>query len=308
MVQQVLIIAVKEFTTAFKDKIFLVMAILFLLLSSVSVYIGSATQHAELSAYADIVKLLKVQGAASFPPKPEFYPLAILRNIIDYVGMAGAILAIFLGFAAFSGEKEQGTMKLILSRPLFRDQLLSGKLLGGVLVISFLLTIILLFNMLLFTLVSGVVPSIAELGRLSFFMLLSLCYMMSFYIATVLVSIKSKDSAFVFLAMLVLWVGVSFVIPQLADSQKTFAYALNAGTQTLAQVPADTAVSKIIQMFSPTVQFQNLGRDLLQTTAETASAGLGEILFRRFWDLTCMLVPGFLVLLASYITFLKGGE
>ncbi|MDR3586691.1 MAG: hypothetical protein P4L59_15460 [Desulfosporosinus sp.] len=75
--KQVLIIASKEFKTAFKDKVFLVITALFLLLSIISVYIGSSTKNAEVKAYLDIVALLKAQGATNFPLSPQLFPLAI---------------------------------------------------------------------------------------------------------------------------------------------------------------------------------------------------------------------------------------
>lgn len=303
--KQVWAIAKKEFRTAFKDKTFIVIALLFLVLSVVSVYIGSSTKNAELKAYSDIVELLKSQGSQAFPPKPEIYPLAMLQNIIKYVSIVGAVLAIFLGFDTFSGEKENGTMKLLLSRPLYRDQLITGKLLGGGLVIGLLLIFTLFFNTVLFSLVSGLSPGIGEISRLITFIFIAFCYMMSFYIATMFVSIKTSDRSFGFLVMLILWVTVSFVIPQLAESQKSFAYAMNSTAQTVTQVPSDTIVSKTIEIFSPTVHFQNIGGDLLQTASETANLSVGEILQRRLLIMLYMLAPGILLLFGSYRTFVK---
>lgn len=302
---QIWTIAVKEFKTAFKDKIFIVITTLFLLLSILSVYIGSSTKNAELKAYSDIVDVLKSQGSKNFPPVPQIFPLAILQNIIKYVSIVGAVLAIFLGFDTFSGEKENGTLKLILSRPVFRDQLLTGKLLGGGMVIGLLLTITLIFNTLLFTIVSGLIPNVGEVSRLTVFMVLAFCYMMSFYIATVFTSIKANDPSFGFLIMLIVWVSISFVLPQLAESQKSFAYALNSTAQTVTQAPTDTAVSKTIEIFSPTVHFQNLGGDLLQTVSETATASIYDIFQKDVLTVVYMLVPGILILFASYKAFLK---
>lgn len=303
--KQVWAIAKKEFRTAFKDKVFVVITLLFLVLSIVSVYIGSSTKNALLGAYTDIVNLLKSQGSQAFPPKPEIYPLAILQNIIKYVSIVGAVLAIFLGFDTFSGEKENGTLKLLLSRPLYRDQLITGKLLGGGLVIGLLLTVTLFFNTILFSIVSGLTPGFGEIIRLITFMFIAFCYMMSFYIATMFVSIKTNDRSFGFLVMLILWVTVSFVIPQLAESQKSFAYAMNSTAQTVTQVPTDTIISKTIEIFSPTVHFQNIGGDLLQTVSETANSTVGDILQKRLLIILYMLAPGILLLFGSYRTFVK---
>ena len=124
--------------------------------------------------------------------------------------------------------------------------------------------------------------------------------MMIFYIATLFVSIKTGDRAFGFLSMMVVWILISFVIPQLADSQRSFAYALNATNQTVTQIPSDTAISKGIEIFSPAVQFQNIGKDLLQGVSETAAMNVLQILLRQALSLLYILVPGVILLFASY--------
>lgn len=298
--KQISIIAAKEFKTAFKDKVFLVITTLFLLLSIISVYIGSSTKDAEMKAYQDVVAILKTQGATSFPVSPEIYPLAILQNIIKYVSIIGAALAVFLGFDAFSGERENGTLKLLLARPIYRDQLVTGKLLGGALVIGLLLGVTLVINVILFSVVSGLLPNVNEVSRLIVFMAIAFLYMMTFYTATLFVSIKTGDRSFGFLTMMIVWVLISFVIPQLADSQRSFAYALNSTAQTVTQIPSDTLISKSIEIFSPAVQFQNIGKDLLQVVSETAGMNVLTIIARQALALLYMLVPGVVLLLASY--------
>jgi len=116
----ILVLAKKEFRTAYEDKVFLVIVILFLIMSVTSVCIGSTTKNAEMKAYQEIVSVIKSEGG-TLPTAPEIYPLAILRNIIEYITMIGEVLAIFLGFDAFSGERENGTLRLLLNKPLSRD-------------------------------------------------------------------------------------------------------------------------------------------------------------------------------------------
>lgn len=201
------------------------------------------------------------------------------------------MLAIFLGFDTFTSEKDNGTLKLLLSKPIYRDQLLTGKIIGGALVIGSVLFVTLIFNMALYTFASGVSTSIGDITRLSIFMIIAFCYMMSFYIATVFVSINTKDGTFGFMIMLIVWVGVSFVLPQLATSQKAFAYSLNSTAQTVSQLPSDTTVSKGIEIFSPTVHFQNIGGDLLQTSKETAKLSIINIIQIRSLTFLYMLFP-----------------
>lgn len=296
----ILTLALKEVKAAFRDKIFLIIVGLFLLLAIVSVYIGSSTKNAELQAYQNIVEMLRSQGGGILPPPPVIFPLSILRNIITYVSMIGAVVAIFLGFEAFSGERNNGTLKLIATRPIFRDQIVAGKLLGGAMVLGLLLGIILILNVVLFVLISGLNPNLSEIARLLTFFLLALIYLMFFYTTTLFVSIKTNDSEFGFLLMMVVWITLTFVVPQLAESQRGFAYALNTTAQTVTQVPADTLVSRTIELFSPAVQFQNVSKDLLQVVSETATLPVLGILQKQIGALLNILLPGLTLLFLSY--------
>lgn len=298
--KQVNSVALKEFRSAFRDRVFLVISLLFMFLSVVSVYIGSSTKSAEMKAYQDIVTLLKSQNASSFPLAPVIYPLSILSNLSDYVNIIGAVLAIFLGFDAISGERRNGTLRLILTRPLYRDQLVTGKLLGGAFVITTLLCVTLIFNTILFSLVTGMIPGLGELSRLAFFIIIAFIYMMTFYTATLFVSIKTGEQSLGFLLMMTFWVLVTFVIPQFAESQRNYAYVLSAASQTATQVPTDTVVSRTIDIFSPSVQFKIIGNNLLQCFAGTAESNVFKVLAGQALSLFYITAPGVVFLFASY--------
>lgn len=300
----ILVLAKKEFKTAYKDKVFLVIVILFLIMSVASVYIGSTTKNAEMNAYQDIVSVIKSAGG-TLPAAPEIYPLAILRNIIEYITMVGAVLAIFLGFDAFSGERENGTLRLLLTKPFYRDQLVTGKLLGAGMIIGLLLSITLIFNLTLFTVTTALLPSFGEILRLAIFFILAFIYMMSFYTVTLFVSIKTGDRTFGFLTMMIVWIFISFVIPQLADTQRNFAYALSSISGTVTQVPTDTTLSRAIEFLSPAVQFKNISNNLLQVVSETATIPIFKVISKNIWSLANILIPGLAFIILSYTSVQK---
>lgn len=300
----ILCLAKKEFKAAFRDKVFFVIVLLFLLMSVASVYIGTTTRNAEMQAYENIVTVIKAQGG-NLPAAPEIYPLAVLRNIIEYITMIGAVLAIFLGFDAFSGERENGTLRLLLTRPIYRDQLVTGKLLGAGMIIGALLSVTLIFNITLFSVITGMTPSLSEILRLVAFIAIAFVYMMVFYIGTLFISIKTRDRTFGFLTMMVVWIFVSFVIPQLADTQRNFAYALNNVAGTVSQIPSDTVISKAIELFSPAVQFKHIGSDLLQVVSETATINVLQIIAKDFFALIYILIPGIALIALSYTSVQK---
>ena len=303
--EKIFIIAKKEFHEAWKNKVFVIISALFLVFSILSAYIGSSTKNAEMQAYIQTIELLKSQGTTIFPAKPQIFPMAILQNNVVYVTMVGALMAIFLGFDTMTKEKEHGNLLLLLSRPIFRDQLLTGKILGGSLVLAAIQFCVLIFEIILLVIVGKFIPDQSEIIRLIIFTLVSFIYMLLFYAISLFGSIIMKSAEAVFLSGVTFWIAVSFVIPQLASTQRLFAYNTNLAIQSIVQVPQDTAASQLIEMFSPTVHFEHIGKALLQVIPETAQTKIPSLLSGLMIDTTFILIPLFIVLCLSYWSMLK---
>ncbi len=271
-----LVIARKEWRSALHSDVFLVMAALFLIMSVASVYIGSSTKGAEMKAYQDIVQLAKEQGG-EIPAAPEIYPLSILANIVDYIVMIGAVLAIFLGYNAFHAERESGTLRILLTHPVTQRDVVAGKLTGAAGMISAMLAATFLMNLLLFMVTTKLVPTAEEAARLAICLVMAFVYMMTFYGSALWVSLKAHDGAFAFLVMMIVWIFITFVIPQFADTQRNFAFAISNLSGMVTKVPSETALSRLISLFSPAAQFTNLGNALLQADG-LASPGFGVLM------------------------------
>lgn len=117
---KILIISRKEFLSILRNRLFIIIALMFLILSILSVYIGSTTKKAEMRVYNERVATLTQQGYSDLPPKPEIKTLTILFNLTEYISIVGAILAVVLGYDTLIHEKESGSLKLILSHQTLR--------------------------------------------------------------------------------------------------------------------------------------------------------------------------------------------
>lgn len=291
-------IAGKEFRSSFRNMEFLLIIGVFLIMSIVSVYIGSTTKNAELRAYESIV-VAATNAGTEIPAAPVIYPLAILKNLVEYIVMIGSVLAIFLGFDAFHGERRGGTLRLMLTKPIRRSSIIIGKLSGAGLIIGLLLTATLIFNIAFFDFYTGVFPNPAEILRVVFFLLIAFVYMMDFYAGALYVSTKTRESSYGFLLMMVAWIFISFVIPQVAESQKSYVYAINNIAGTITQVPGETILSKAIGWLSPAVQFRFVGNDLLQAVNETATIGIGHLLAADFIKILYLICPSVILTILS---------
>ena len=301
----VLTIARKEFRTAFRNRIFLTITILFLGLSILSVYIGSTTKRAEMRIYNETITELQAQGAAFLPAAPEIHTLTILANLIEYVSMVGAILAVILGYNTLIEEKENGGLKLILSRPVFRDQLIIGKLLGNAAVIALLLGIVFVFNLTLLVLVGGIIPTLGEVMRLLVFMGIAFSYMLVFLSLAMLLSIRMNNSATVFLFALVLWTIFSFVIPQMAGTFMVNSSVINGISGAVNQLPQDTALSQAINFLSPTWHLRNIGGQLLQSASGSGALSSGTLITHTLTTLLALLAPTIAFIAVGFASFLR---
>ena len=301
----VMIIARKEVQSVFRNRLFLTITLLFLGMSILSVYIGSTTKHAELRLYAQTIAELKAAGASALPTPPQIHTLTILANLSEYVGIIGAILAVILGYNSLIEEKQSGGLKLLLSRPVYRDQLLSGKLVGGATVIALLLALVFVFNLFLLAPIGGMWPTLGEVGRLLAFMVMSFIYMLIFLTVSVMLSVKMPNAPQVFLISLMVWVVVSFVLPQMADTQMVNSTVLNSLTGVASQIPQVTATSQTLNFLSPTWHLRQIGSQLLEATADGSGLAGGALIAQSVTTLLVLLVPSVLAGAVAYTLFLR---
>jgi ABC-type transport system involved in multi-copper enzyme maturation permease subunit len=124
-----------------------------------------------------------------------------------------SLLAIFLSYDAISGEYELGTLKLALSRPVFRSSIILGKLISGIVCLLIPLIISLIVGILIVQLIGGI-PFTSEdwLRTVSVAGVATLC-VMSFYMLGMAVSSKTRQAAMSLVILLLIWVGGVFLAP-----------------------------------------------------------------------------------------------
>jgi len=124
-----------------------------------------------------------------------------------------SLLAILFSYDAITGERQRGTLRLVISYSISRTKILFGKLVGGTasLLIPFILAL------LVGVLYINLNPNIqwdgsawAELGLLT---AASVTFIMLFYLLGLMVSTFSRYSAISILNCLFLWVLLILVIP-----------------------------------------------------------------------------------------------
>lgn len=147
----------------------------------------------------------------------KIFRLFTTPDLLYVVKVVMALCAMLFAFSAVSGEKEAGTLGLVLSNRLGRAILLTGKWIGGFasLVVPFLVAILL--GTILVTLSPQVQMNSEYWLRLGLLLLSALFYLAVFFSLGLFISSISHRSASSLVISLFLWAILVFVIPNLGN-------------------------------------------------------------------------------------------
>lgn len=149
-----------------------------------------------------------------------------------------SLLVIFIAYNAVSEEKSSGTLKLILSNRVPRDQLLLGKFLGGWFVILGSLLVSALVSVIIVLAHSFIAFGAGEWTRLLWFLGLSVLYLTAFYAVSLFVSVLTNRPAASLLALLQAWVFLIVIYPNLGVVAATNLVKLPSAEQLARQKAA----------------------------------------------------------------------
>lgn len=140
-----------------------------------------------------------------------------LHNIMNTVSFLAAILGIALGFSAISGERERGTLKLVLTRPVTRDQVLAGKTLGALAVMLLAVELGYLLLLGIGAAAYNMQLSLDAALRGALATLFIVVYGMVFYAASLLFSSLASKSSQSMVAAIAFWLILVFILPVAAS-------------------------------------------------------------------------------------------
>ena len=138
--------------------------------------------------------------------------MTIFSGVGTLLASLGAILGIAMGFDLITREKESKSLKILLSHPIFRDEVINGKAIGGIiaLVAALAVTFLIAFaTMLIFS----IVPSGSEILLLVLFGFAAFLMIFSYFAISLFMSTVSKDSGSSLVYTLIIFVFLSSLLP-----------------------------------------------------------------------------------------------
>ncbi len=189
-------------------------------------------------------------------PLPVMFPLIDLTFIVTILA---SLVALILSYDAVCGEKEDGTLKLMLSNGLARSKIVVAKFAGGVLAIVGPFLFSLAAGMLVILLHPRIHWPAADWGALGMIVVGAILYISVFYLIGVLISAIHRSSASSIMTSLFVWVLLVLIVPNLSPYVATF----------LSPAPSRVKVAREVSRLTD-VDRDELGRKLMrQYRAET---------------------------------------
>jgi ABC-2 type transport system permease protein len=213
----VLTLAGHEYRSAIRNRVLLLLIVSMVLIAAGSITIASYDFRAQLADYTSYVEQAKAAGAKLIAP-PQLFPLQLLRGVIEYVQIIGAVFAIGLGYLSIARERRGNTLRLILTRPVRARQLFAGRLLGATALIATVLAVTAVTSVVLIGVVGGQWLDATELVRVAITFAFAVLYMLLFYALGSWLSARSRTLVNGLVVSLVVWLSVVLVIPQIGDT------------------------------------------------------------------------------------------
>jgi ABC-type transport system involved in multi-copper enzyme maturation permease subunit len=228
---------------------FLLLLGVLLLMTALSGLIGWSSHATITRVYDETVRTLAATGRQA-PPNPfgDKPRLALLNNMVIYVPVIGALLAIVMGHTSVTNDREAGVNRILFSRPLRRAPYFWGKLAGNAVAGTVVMTACLALSIVALALINGGAPTGSEVVRLVAFYALSGAYLLLFVLVGMVAALVLRSQSMGLFAAVAIWMLVTFATPQFTSGLRPVA-SLNPVTDPVT--PASSAFFRTTSKAKP---------------------------------------------------------
>ena len=271
--------AKKEFTDIVGEKKFLLIFATLLIVTCVSAYQGGL-QYAESQSTSGTITITSGggRGGMNMMMGSAESLSRSLSSMIENFSLVGGILAIAISFDTINNERQKGSLKTLLSYPIYRDSIVYGKYLGGLFVIIMVTTITFLGSMGLFISVTNIALTTDTITRLAVFFGITIVYMAIFLAIGLLLSIVLPSPSTSLLASVIAWLASIQLIPNVGYAIGQILYPVkmavsSTGMPSFTQQTGFTTIRAIISAVSPSTSYESIINSVLTSSSLEFTSG-----------------------------------
>jgi ABC-type transport system involved in multi-copper enzyme maturation permease subunit len=212
-------IALRDAREQLRDRFLLWATLALIAAATVSLVSGAIALHADAATYATAkTQLLALGKDASAIAAPEFYPLKLMRGMIEQIEIMGAVIALVAGYRAAAAERGRQTLALILTRPMPHWAYSLAKIIGGLGLAGVSLAVVFLATAILLPIVSGIGLTMGDVLRLVLTWAAGVLYLTALFTLGFGLSLWAKSPASGLIYAFALWILIVLVAPQIGDT------------------------------------------------------------------------------------------
>jgi ABC-2 type transport system permease protein len=206
------VISEKEFMDHIYSRKFLMILSIILVVAVIGMVTGSAEYNEQIEEYNENQEV--AEDTAGFSGFMGFKPsvMTIFSSVGELLVSLGAILGIAIGFDLITREKESKSLKILLSHPIYRDEVINGKAIGGILALLLALVLTGLISTAIL-LIFGIIPSGDEIFPIMFFGIAAFMMIFSYFAIALFMSTVSEDSGNSLIYTLIVFISLSILLP-----------------------------------------------------------------------------------------------
>ena len=199
----------KEVAEHLSSKRFPLIFMLILLSGLATAYFGvQSVAQARIREAEQAITFLRLLSGTGEAPLPSF---------VYFVGLFGPIIGIALSFDSINREVASGSMLKMLSNPIRRDNIITGKIVAGLLIILLLISCATSLVVGFVMLIAGFGPGIEGAFRIIYFVLASFLYVGLWFGVGLLFSIIFRRATTSALACISLWIFFTIFVYWIVD-------------------------------------------------------------------------------------------
>ncbi len=233
--------------------------------------LGWSSHHTIVGVYDQAVTLLASQGKPP-PPNPFLLKptLSLLSNLVVYLPLIGALLALIIGHLSLADDQTGGIGRLIFSRPVDRIEYLVGKTVAAAGVLAATMAASLGISTADLLVVDHTIAA-ADIARLALFFVLSWLYLIAFALVGMATVAVSRHRSLGLLSAVGVWLVVTFVVPQFTSGLRPTS-SLNPITEPVSTSQAFFRATAHARPFSIVEQYKEASAHILATAPATESS------------------------------------
>jgi ABC-2 type transport system permease protein len=143
---------------------------------------------------------------------PERVPF----SFIDLMGFLTPLLGLAFGFTAINSERVNRTLPRLVSQPIHRDDVITGKFAAGLSLIALAIATLMVLLGGYGIVQLGITPSVGDLGRLLTFAVVIVLYVGVWLALSILLSVLTRSAVTAVLAGMGLWLALTLFAPLLS--------------------------------------------------------------------------------------------